>query len=109
MISARQRVARRRLHPGGDRRGRSAVGGRPGRAPGFDKGYYVKPTLFVDVDNKMTIAQEEIFGPVLVVIPYEDEEDAIRIANDSVYGLAGNVMSSSLEHAQAVARRLRRV
>ena len=55
----------------------------------------------------MTIAQEEIFGPVLVVIPYEDEEDAIRIANDSVYGLAGNVMSSSLERSLAVARRLR--
>ena len=55
----------------------------------FDKGFWVTPTLFTDVDNKMTIAQEEIFGPVLVVIPYEDEEDAIRIANDSVYGLAG--------------------
>jgi acyl-CoA reductase-like NAD-dependent aldehyde dehydrogenase len=55
----------------------------------------------------MTIAQEEIFGPVLVVIPYQDEEDAIRIANDSVYGLAGNVMSSSLDRSLAVARRLR--
>jgi acyl-CoA reductase-like NAD-dependent aldehyde dehydrogenase len=73
----------------------------------FDKGFWVNPTLFTDVDNSMTIAQEEIFGPVLVVIPYEDEEDAIRIANDSVYGLAGNVMSSSLEHSLAVARRLR--
>ncbi|OOK80752.1 aldehyde dehydrogenase family protein [Mycobacterium kansasii] len=55
----------------------------------------------------MTIAQEEIFGPVLAVIPFDDEEDAIRIANDSVYGLAGNVMSGSLEHSLAVARRLR--
>jgi aldehyde dehydrogenase (NAD+) len=55
----------------------------------------------------MTIAREEIFGPVLVVIPYDDEEHAIRIANDSIYGLAGNVMSASLEHALAVARRLR--
>src|ERR1700760_3328181 len=73
----------------------------------FDKGFWVGPTLFTDVDNKMTIAQEEIFGPVLVVIPYEDEEDAIRIANDSVYGLAGNVMSASLDHSLAVARRLR--
>ena len=67
----------------------------------------VKPTLFVDVDNSMTIAQEEIFGPVLAVIPFDDEEDAIRIANDSVYGLAGNVMSGSLERSLAVARRLR--
>jgi aldehyde dehydrogenase (NAD+) len=73
----------------------------------FDKGFWVNPTLFIDVDNSMTIAQEEIFGPVLVVIPYEDEEDAIRIANDSAYGLAGNVMSGSLERSLAVARRLR--
>lgn len=73
----------------------------------FDKGFWVNPTLFTDVDNSMTIAREEIFGPVLVVIPYEDEEDAIRIANDSPYGLAGNVMSSSLDRSLAVARRLR--
>jgi aldehyde dehydrogenase (NAD+) len=74
---------------------------------GLDKGYFVKPTLFVDVDNSMTIAQEEIFGPVLVVIPFDDEDDAVRIANDSPYGLAGNVMSGSLDHALAVAKRLR--
>jgi acyl-CoA reductase-like NAD-dependent aldehyde dehydrogenase len=74
---------------------------------GRDQGFWVRPTLFVDVDNAMTIAQEEIFGPVLVVIPFDDEEDAIRIANDSVYGLAGNVMSGSLDRAVAVARRLR--
>ena len=79
----------------------------PSSRTGLDKGYYVKPTLFVDVDNSMTIAQEEIFGPVLVVIPFEDEDDAVRIANDSPYGLAGNVMSGSLDHAFAVAKRLR--
>jgi aldehyde dehydrogenase (NAD+) len=73
----------------------------------FDRGFWVSPTLFTDVDNSMTIAQEEIFGPVLVVIPYEDEDDAVRIANDSPYGLAGNVMSSSLDHSLALARRLR--
>ncbi|MGP4053633.1 aldehyde dehydrogenase family protein [Mycobacterium sp. 4D054] len=73
----------------------------------FDKGFWVSPTLFTDVDNSMTIAQEEIFGPVLAVIPYEDEDDAVRIANDSPYGLAGNVMSASLERSLAVARRLR--
>lgn len=82
------------------------VGG-PDAPTGFDKGFFVRPTLFVDVDNSMTIAQEEIFGPVLAVIPFDDEEDAIRIANDSAYGLAGNVMSGSLERSLAVARRLR--
>jgi aldehyde dehydrogenase (NAD+) len=74
---------------------------------GFDKGFWVRPTLFVEVDNAMSIAQEEIFGPVLVVIPFDDEDDAIRIANDSMYGLAGNVMSGSVEHSLSVARRLR--
>jgi aldehyde dehydrogenase (NAD+) len=79
-------------------------GGRPAHLP---KGWFVEPTLFVDVDNSMTIAQEEIFGPVLVLIPFDDDEDAIRIANDSVYGLAGNVYSGSLERSMAVARRIR--
>src|SRR5437764_12072888 len=79
-------------------------GGRPGD---YSKGWYVEPTLFVDVDNSMTIAREEIFGPVLVVIPYENEADAVRIANDSPYGLAGNVMAGSLERSISVARRLR--
>ena len=87
--------------------GANALVGGPDAPTGFDKGFFVRPTLFVDVDNAMTIAQEEIFGPVLVVIPFDDEEDAIRIANDSAYGLAGNVMSGSLEHSLAVARRLR--
>ncbi|WP_370331533.1 aldehyde dehydrogenase family protein [Mycolicibacterium hippocampi] len=73
----------------------------------FDRGFWVRPTLFTDVDNSMTIAQEEIFGPVLAVIAYDDEDDAVRIANDSAYGLAGNVMSGSLERSLAIARRLR--
>src|SRR5438477_1976178 len=79
-------------------------GGRPADLP---KGWYVEPTMFVDVDNSMTIAREEIFGPVLVVIPFEDDDDAVRIANESKYGLAGMVSSGSLERAQAVARRVR--
>ncbi|MCK9902081.1 aldehyde dehydrogenase [Parafrankia colletiae] len=79
-------------------------GGRPAHLP---KGWFVEPTLFVDVDNSMTIAQEEIFGPVLVVIPFEDDDDAVRIANDSHYGLAGMVHSGSLERSLAVARRIR--
>ncbi len=70
-------------------------------------GYYVKPTVFGKVKNSMTIAQEEIFGPVLAIIPYQDEEEAIRIANDSMYGLAGAVWSKDEARAQRVARRIR--
>jgi betaine-aldehyde dehydrogenase len=70
-------------------------------------GYYVKPTVFGRVKNSMSIAQEEIFGPVLSIIAYQDEEDAVRIANDTVYGLAGAVWSKDEARAQRVARRLR--
>jgi betaine-aldehyde dehydrogenase len=70
-------------------------------------GYFVRPTVFANVKNSMTIAQEEIFGPVLSIIPYRDEEEAVRIANDSPYGLAGAVWSGSEERAQKVARRIR--
>jgi acyl-CoA reductase-like NAD-dependent aldehyde dehydrogenase len=79
-------------------------GGRPG---GLDRGWFVEPTIFADVDNKSVIAQEEIFGPVLSVIPYRDEDDAVRIANDSDYGLGGSVWSADPEHAKAVGRRVR--
>ncbi len=67
----------------------------------------MEPTIFADVDNSMTIAQEEIFGPVLVMIPFEDDDDAVRIANDSKYGLSGAITSGDLERAKAVARRVR--
>jgi aldehyde dehydrogenase (NAD+) len=70
-------------------------------------GFFIEPTCFVDVRNDMRIAQEEIFGPVLVVIPYEDDEDAIRIANDSVYGLGGSVISADEQRAMRIARRIR--
>ncbi|HEX2492168.1 MAG TPA: aldehyde dehydrogenase family protein [Steroidobacter sp.] len=83
-----------------------AVGG-PGRPPGLERGYFVKPTVFTNVRNDMTIAREEIFGPVLVMIPYEDEEEAIRIANDTVYGLSGYLYSGSIENARRLAKRLR--
>ena len=81
------------------------VGG--GRPPDLDKGWYVEPTLFANVDNSMVIAQEEIFGPVLSVIPYDNDDDAVRIANDSRYGLSGGVFSADEDRATAVARRIR--
>src|SRR3954453_19097284 len=74
---------------------------------GLDKGYYVRPTVFSDVRNDMTIAQEEIFGPVLSIIPYEDEEEAVRLANDTIYGLAAGVWSGDAERAKRVALRIR--
>jgi acyl-CoA reductase-like NAD-dependent aldehyde dehydrogenase len=74
---------------------------------GLDKGFFVQPTVFSDVRSDMTIAQEEIFGPVLAIIPYDTEEEAIEIANDTVYGLAGAVWSGSEERAQKVARKIR--
>ncbi|MGV0877247.1 aldehyde dehydrogenase family protein [Martelella sp. FLE1502] len=83
-----------------------AVGG-PGRPDGINHGYYVKPTVFGHVDNAMTIAREEVFGPVLSVLSYESEEEAIAIANDTPYGLAAYVQSGDLDHARKVAARLR--
>ncbi|BBZ70969.1 aldehyde dehydrogenase [Mycobacterium paraseoulense] len=79
-------------------------GGVPKHLP---KGYYVEPTVFADVDNKMTIAQEEIFGPVLSVIGFDGDDDAVRIANDSIYGLSGVVFATDLDRAKSVARRIR--
>ena len=87
--------------------GATLVTGGPGRPEGLESGYYVRPTVFADVTNDMTIAREEIFGPVITLIAYEDEDDAVRIANDTVYGLAGMVSSSDPERARSVARRMR--
>jgi aldehyde dehydrogenase (NAD+) len=90
----------------GKKEGAEVVAG-GGRPASFEKGFYVEPTIFANVDNRMTIAQEEIFGPVLSIIPYDTEDDAVRIANDSIYGLAGGVWAGTQEKALAVARRLR--
>jgi acyl-CoA reductase-like NAD-dependent aldehyde dehydrogenase len=91
----------------GVQEGARLVTGGPESPEGLEKGNYVKPTLFADVDNSMRIAREEIFGPVLVVIPYDGEDDAIRIANDSEYGLSGGVWTADAEHGLEVARRVR--
>ncbi len=89
------------------RRGLELLTGGAKAPEGLDRGYFVRPTVFSDVTPQMTIAQEEIFGPVLVIQPYEDEDDAVRIANDTVYGLAGGVWSGDQERAIAVAKRVR--
>ncbi|MBL8547739.1 MAG: aldehyde dehydrogenase family protein [Hyphomonadaceae bacterium] len=94
------------IQKGIDEGARLAAGG-VGRPEGFNRGYYVKPTVFADVNNNMTIAREEIFGPVLCIIPYETEEEAVRIANDTPYGLAAYVQGSSEERTRKVARKLR--
>jgi aldehyde dehydrogenase (NAD+) len=87
--------------------GAKLVTGGPGKPEGLEQGYYVRPTVFSEVRNDMTIAQEEIFGPVLSILPYQDEDDAVRIANDSPYGLSGGVWSADKDRATAVAKRIR--
>tara|TARA_B100000809_G_scaffold199702_1_gene199791 strand:+ start:1819 stop:3249 length:1431 start_codon:yes stop_codon:yes gene_type:complete len=87
--------------------GAELVVGGPGKPEGLNAGYYVRPTVFANVNNDMTIAREEIFGPVLSILPYENEEEAIQIANDTDYGLYGYVSSGDVEHAKKVANRIR--
>jgi aldehyde dehydrogenase (NAD+) len=87
--------------------GARLVAGGPGRPEGLNRGYFVRPTVFADVTNDMTIAQQEIFGPVLSILPFESEEDAIRIANDTVYGLTNYIQTQGLERGHRVARRMR--
>ena len=87
--------------------GAELIAGGPGRPEGMTKGYFVKPTVFANVSSDMTIARQEIFGPVLCIISYENEEDAVRIANDTPYGLSGYVTSGDAERARLVAKRIR--
>ena len=96
-----------RLIQSGIDAGAVLVAGGLGRPDGIDSGFFVRPTVFGAVTPDMEIAREEIFGPVLAIIPYDTEEDAVRIANDSIYGLAGGVWSGDSARANAVARRLR--
>ena len=96
-----------RLIEAGIEEGAKLVAGGPGRPPGLNRGYYVRPTVFGEVKPGMTIEREEVFGPVLAVMGYRDEDEAVRIANDTVYGLAAYVSSADIGHARAVAARLR--
>ncbi|WP_244929858.1 aldehyde dehydrogenase [Nocardioides sp. W7] len=107
MVAQRQQERVEKYIALGQEEGARLVVGGNGMPEGLSTGWYVRPTVFADVDNRMRIAQEEIFGPVLSVIPYDDVDDAVRIANDSDYGLAGTVWTADQEAGLSVARRVR--
>jgi aldehyde dehydrogenase (NAD+) len=107
MVAQRQQERVEKYIALGQEEGADILTGGSGRPDGLDHGWYVRPTVFANVDNRMRIAQEEIFGPVLSVIPYDDVDDAVRIANDSDYGLAGTVWTTDQEAGVEVARRVR--
>jgi len=107
LVSKAQFEKVQRLIGTGIEEGATLVTGGLGRPRGLTKGYFVKPTIFADVRNDMTVAREEIFGPVLCIIAYENEDDAVRIANDTPYGLSGFVTAGDIERARRVAKRIR--
>jgi aldehyde dehydrogenase (NAD+) len=107
LVSEAQRERVRGYIKKGEKEGARLVTGGAEAPEGLEQGYFVRPTVFSDVTTDMTIAQEEIFGPVLSILPYDDDEEAVRIANDTIYGLAGGVWSGDVERAKAVARRIR--
>jgi acyl-CoA reductase-like NAD-dependent aldehyde dehydrogenase len=107
LVSDVQRTRVREYIDKGQQEGAKLVAGGSAPPEGLEKGFYVQPTVFSEVTPEMTIAREEIFGPVLAIMPYDDEDDAVRIANDSEYGLAGGVFSGDEERAKRVARRIR--
>jgi aldehyde dehydrogenase (NAD+) len=107
LVSDVQRERVRGYIEKGEQEGAKLVTGGAEAPEGLEQGFFVRPTVFSQVTTDMTIAQEEIFGPVLAIMPYEDEEDAVRIANDSEYGLAGGVWSADEERAKKVAARIR--
>ncbi len=107
LVSDAQRERVRGYIAEGERQGAKLVTGGAEAPEGLERGYYVRPTVFSEVTPEMTIAQEEIFGPVLAILPYEHEDEAVEIANGTVYGLDGGVWSADPERAKAFARRMR--
>jgi acyl-CoA reductase-like NAD-dependent aldehyde dehydrogenase len=107
LVTKRQQGRVRSFIEDGEKEGARLVVGGAGQPAGLDRGWYVQPTLFADVDNGMRIAREEIFGPVLSVIPYGDGDEAVQIANDSDYGLSGSVWTADIDRGLDVARRVR--
>jgi betaine-aldehyde dehydrogenase len=107
LVSETQRERVRRLIRKGSEEGAELLLGGPDSPPELDNGYFVKPTVFGRVDPRMTIARKEIFGPVLSIQTFRDEEEAVQLANDSIYGLAAAVWSGSEERANRVARKIR--
>jgi aldehyde dehydrogenase (NAD+) len=107
VVNATQYEKIQRLIQAGIDEGAELVTGGPGRPEHLNRGYYVRPTVFAGVTNEMTIAREEIFGPVLSILPYKNEDEVIRLANETIYGLAAYVQSSDIDHARKVASQMR--
>jgi len=107
VVNATQFEKIQRLIQAGIDEGAELVTGGTGRPEHLNRGYYVRPTVFAGVTNDMTIAREEIFGPVIAILPYKNEEEVIRLANDTIYGLAAYVQSADIEHARKVASQMR--
>lgn len=107
VVNATQYEKIQRLIQAGIDEGAELVTGGPGRPENLNRGFYVRPTVFANVTNDMTIAREEIFGPVITILPYKSEEEVIRLANDTIYGLAAYVQGANLDHARKVASQMR--
>jgi aldehyde dehydrogenase (NAD+) len=107
LASQKQYQKVQQLIQGAINEGAKLIAGGPGKPKGFETGHYAKPTIFANVNSNMAIAREEVFGPVLVMIPYSDEEEAIKIANNTTYGLSAYIQTGDIERGKCIARKLR--